>query len=616
MGIASALMSVLTSGFYIFLVAFVIGVIIFVHELGHFLAAKRVGVRVDAFSLGFGPVLLGYKKGETEYRLSLVPIGGYVKMAGEHVGDSKDGLPDEFQSRTVGERAFIVVAGVALHIVFAFLVFIAAFRIGVPFPAAEVGAVEVGSPAWVAGIQAGDEIVKINGKSDVDYEELFCASALSNGYSIRLRVKRPGEDFAVTVKPKYDDVMGTFRIGVRPQRTTTVEKIYGYKEESNSSPAARAGIQVGDVITGVNDVKIHSWQDLSRELRSRPGEKVTLTIRRGQKTLKKELVTKSICRPRIIGIVGETETLDAVRKRTLAYDKVGFRSGDRVLAVDGTPIRRWREFADRMAAEAPVKTVTVDRGGKDVSLSLEGLDRRSRVRMLRDLLVKGSTTVTAVKKGFPAEEAGIRPGDTIVSIDGQKIEKWAQIRQAVAENDGEEMAVVVERDGKVLPPFKIVPREDPENAQGYIGIVTDEKRVIKKYGLWESCVVGCRKAITNMKRVYLTLTGLLTKKVAIRNIGGIILIAQASYYSALQGMGKLLYFVAVIAVNLAVVNMLPIPLLDGGLLLFLVIEKIKGGPVSEGAQRVAQYVGLAVLLTLMVVVCKNDIVRLIQMYSS
>ncbi|MEW6357109.1 MAG: RIP metalloprotease RseP [Planctomycetota bacterium] len=616
MDIASALMAVLTTGFYIFVVGFVIGVIIFVHELGHFLAAKRVGVRVEAFSLGFGPVLLGYKKGETEYRLSLIPIGGYVKMAGEHVGDSKAGMPDEFQSRTVAERTFIVVAGVVLHILFAFLVFVVAFRIGVPFPAAEVGAVEIGSPAWIEGIQAGDEIVEINGQGDVDYEELFCASALSNGAPIRLRVKRADEEFTVSAEPEYDKVMGTFRIGVHPQRTTTVEKIYGYKDEGNSSPAARAGIQVGDVIARVNDVEVASWQDLSRELRGRPGEQITLTIRRGGETLKKELAVKGLSEPKVIGIVGETNTIQAVRKRTPAYDRAGFRAGDRLIAVDGVAVQRWADFSARMAAEAPISTVTVEREEKETALSVKDIDQASRTRMLRDLLGKGSTTVTAVKEGFPAAQAGIRSGDKIVSIDGEKIEEWSDIRRVVAESNGEEMEFVVERDGNILPPVRLAAREDAEFVQGYIGIVTDEKRVVRKYGLWQSCVVGCRKAVVNVKRVYLTLTGLLTKKVAMKNIGGIILIAQASYYSLLQGMGKLLYFVGVIAINLAVVNMLPIPLLDGGLLLFLVIEKIKGGPVSEGALRVAQYVGLALLLTLMIVVCKNDIVRLIQMYSS
>ena len=235
--------------------------------------------------------------------------------------------------------------------------------------------------------------------------------------------------------------------------------------------------------------------------------------------------------------------------------------------------------------------------------------------MLRDILVAASPTVTGVKDGFPAQAAGIKAGDTILSIDGKKIKKWKDIVRIVAASNGKEMEIVVDRNGKALPPIRIAAREDPDSAEGYIGIFPAQKMITKKYGLWQSCVVGCRKAVVNLRRVYLTLTGLLTKKVAFKNIGGIILIAQASYYSAVQGLGKLMYFVGVIAINLAVVNMLPIPLLDGGLLLFLLVEKIKGSPVSEGVLRVAQYVGLALLLTLMVFVFKNDIVRLWQTYQ-
>jgi len=617
MGVEAVLIPALTKAAYIFIVGFVIGMIIFVHELGHFLACKKVGVRVEAFSLGFGPVLIGYKKGDTQYRLSLIPLGGYVKMAGEHVGDAKAGQPDEFQSRTVGERAFIVVAGVVTHVLFAFVIFIVAFRIGVPFTAAEVGDVVVGSPAWIEGVQSGDKIVEINGKRNVDYEELVCASALSGNRHVDLRIRRGEEEFDVRVEPQYDETTGTRRLGISPQSSTQVEKIYTYRtDDDEKPPAVEAGIKVGDIILRVGDADTATWQDLSRAIRSQPGKTLGLALERDGERIDTEVHVRPID-PRtrkVIGVMGATTTLRAVRKRTPAYDKVQLRPGDRIEAVDGTAVTSWMEFSTRLAAKEPVATVTVARGSTSADLSLAGMDQAARTAVLNDIIPTNGTTVTKVSSGSAAEEAGIRPGDRIVSVDGAPMETWRDILQTVAASDGAPMEMVLARDGKDLPPITVAAREMPGPAVGYIGIIPSQKTVIRKYGLGESCVVGCRKAVVNLQRVYMTLTGLVTKRVAFKNVGGIILIAQASYYSAMEGLGKLLYFTGVIAINLAFVNMLPIPLLDGGLLLFLLIEKVKGGPVSDGALRVAQYVGLALLLTLMVFVIKNDIVRLWEMY--
>ncbi|HHT9107195.1 MAG TPA: M50 family metallopeptidase, partial [Candidatus Wunengus sp. YC64] len=208
----------------IILVIVGIGLLIFIHELGHFLVAKKIGVRVLAFSLGFGPAIFKKKWGETEYRLSIVPLGGYVKLAGEGPEEEKTGASWEFSSKSAGQRASVFVAGVALNAVLAFIAFIVAFQIGVPFITPEVGQVMPGWPAWEAGIQRGDKIVEIDGSKDLDFEDLFTIVALSNpAAGVSLKVERDNKTFDVTVMPKYDEEHGIQRIGIMPATSLEID---------------------------------------------------------------------------------------------------------------------------------------------------------------------------------------------------------------------------------------------------------------------------------------------------------------------------------------------------------------------------------------------------------
>jgi regulator of sigma E protease len=156
----------------------------------------------------------------------------------------------------------------------------------------------------------------------------------------------------------------------------------------------------------------------------------------------------------------------------------------------------------------------------------------------------------------------------------------------------------------------IKPQKNEKSAQGILGIKFREKKIIRKYGLAKACVVGTHKTIINIKRIYLTIQGFVSKKLSTKALGGPVLIAQASYASAQSGIGKLMYFMAIISINLAVINILPVPVLDGGHLMFIGIEKIKGSPVSEKTMAIANYIGMGLILTLMLYATKNDIMRL------
>ncbi|CAG0940789.1 partial Putative zinc metalloprotease, partial [Candidatus Brocadiaceae bacterium] len=312
-----------------------IGLLIFVHELGHFLMAKKIGVRVLAFSLGFGPAIFKKQWGETEYRLSLFPLGGYVKLAGEGPEEEKSGSPWEFSSKSIGQRASVLVAGVGLNAVLAFIAFIVAFQIGVPFITPEVGQVMPGWPAWEAGVQRGDKIVEVNGSSDPDFEDLFTIVALSNpSDGVNLKVERDNKTFDVNVVPKYDAEHGIQRIGIMPATSLEIYKIFAF--ENNYSPARDAGIEVKDVLVAVNGKRI-STEDEFREVEAvSPAKEIAITVLRDNKEVELKVTPFKSTRL-MLGLSGAMAILDGVKNNSLA-NKAGFIKGDEIIEVNSQPV--------------------------------------------------------------------------------------------------------------------------------------------------------------------------------------------------------------------------------------------------------------------------------------
>ena len=343
----------------IFYMIFVIGLLVFVHELGHFLVAKSRKVRVEKFSLGFGPEIIGRKIGETRYCLSIIPLGGYVKMAGENIEDERKGEPYEYLSKSVKERIAIVGAGPVMNILLCVVIFAVLFTAGVPYLPGRVGTVLENSPAEEAGLKTGDKILEIDNKIIEDWTALTEIIHKSAGKSVRLTVEREEKKFEIEVVPKLD--------------------------EDNK-----------------------------------------------------------------IGLIG----------------------------------------------------ITPYHSGKDIN-------------------------------EFPKKKYS-----PVVSL------------------------------GKAF------------NRTFYL------VRIIYE-GLWK----------------------LITGQVSAKHLGGPILIAQMAGQQAQAGMSNLFMFIAVISVNLAVLNFLPIPVLDGGHILFLSIEGIRGKPVSKKKQEIAQQVGITILICLMLLATYNDILR-------
>ncbi|MCD6080909.1 MAG: RIP metalloprotease RseP [Candidatus Omnitrophica bacterium] len=205
------------------------GVLIFIHELAHFLTAKKLGVKVDVFSLGFGPKLISFKKKDTEYRISLVPLGGYVKMAGEDLKEERKGTPDEFLSQPPVNRAKIVFAGPLGNYIFGFLLFCALFTLGLPSTGTKVGKLLNGYPAQEAGIKSGDRIVEVNGEKIRDWEELTRAIHPHPDEVIKVKVKRDSQILEFNIKTRgreLVDLLGRKKkvglIGIVPDASDVV----------------------------------------------------------------------------------------------------------------------------------------------------------------------------------------------------------------------------------------------------------------------------------------------------------------------------------------------------------------------------------------------------------
>lgn len=415
----------------------VIGILVFVHELGHFIMAKRAGVRVEKFSLGMGPKLIGFKKGDTEYIVSALPLGGYVKMAGENPDEEPTGAADEFQSKTVWQRAKIAATGPLTNILLAFIVMPLVFMIGTYSEGpAKVGYVESPSPAEQAGFKAGDVIVEINGRSISDWTKALSLIAVN-----------PDTDVTVTVE--------------------------------------------------------------------RRGEKKTLTLRPASATELK------------IGMSG-------------------------------------------LVPDMPAQ-------------------------------------VGRLKPGFPAEKAGLKVNDKILAIDGKTVYHWNQFSTLVKESKGKKLRLTIERDGKRMN-IPVTPQE--EGGRSVIGVEPVIKLVFKKYGFFESVRLGFDKTVEAVDLTFITLRKLLTFNLSIKTLGGPVMIAQMSGQAAAAGLSTFLSLLAMISISLGVLNLLPIPILDGGLILFLVIEAIRKKPLARRTMEVAQSIGAGVLITLVVVVSYNDVMRL------
>ncbi|MGH7275390.1 MAG: RIP metalloprotease RseP [Candidatus Rokuibacteriota bacterium] len=438
----------------------VIGILILIHELGHFIVARWCGVGVERFSIGFGPVLLRWRGKETEYCLSAIPMGGYVKMMGEE--SPLEGAPavaydaeKAFALKSLPARFLIVFAGPGMNFVLAALIF-------------TVVLATIGRPVWPA-------------------------------------------------------VVGRVAEG---------------------GPAAAAGLRTGDLVTHVDGSRVSYWEDLDRAIAGSQGRALVLTVQRGP----------------------AEQTLTVTPRRTVVRDPI-FRD----------PKDAW-EF------------------GAGPQLTPQ---------------------IGAVNPGSPAERAGLRGGDLVVAVAGQPVFTPDELMQAIQKRGGQTFDLTVKREGRqervavtaTAVKEKGPTGQDTEIGRIGVGIVTQ----VVRYEAYNPVVAVWYGWVRTWEMTALTAKGLwkmVSGQIDSSNLGGPIQIAAEAGRQAKEGVASLALFTAIISVNLALLNLLPVPMLDGGHLFFFVIEAILGRPLSLKKREAAQQLGFVLLMLLMVYALYNDLVRI------
>jgi regulator of sigma E protease len=580
-----------------------VGLLIFIHEAGHFLVAKWSKVRVEVFSLGFGPEMFGFTRGPTRYRVSIVPLGGYVKMSGETERPEGGYAPDDYPAQPVWRRALIIVAGVAMNAVLGFVLFAAALLFGLKVDPVVVGALLHGGPAWEAGIRPGDRLVAADGERLVAFPDLVYATM--GGKPLELTVERAGRTLEVPVTPRRPEDGKTPGIGVYPDYGSVVGEVPA------GGAAEKAGFRPGDRFTAIEGVPC-TLSDLGDEIfRSavlppagpvrvevaRGSERVTLTVPPGEEV-------------RRIGIASFRDRVDLVRAGGPA-ERAGWKAGDRPVTVGGRPVRGSISF--HRLAMGGVSPVVVARGIGEVSIELPA-DPAARLETLRDLRFAdpGSPTAVEVFEGSPADLAGIPSGARILSVGGAPVVRFTDVMERIAAGKGAPVALewagTAAKGAVTVAPAPLAPV-----GLGALQLSTEpEGEILRASSPGEALSMAGSRCLLTTRQIVTTVAGIFGGSLDKDSLGGPILIAQVAHKSSKDGFGHFLWLLGMLSINLMFLNALPIPVLDGGQLALLFVESVTRRRPSEALVGITQMAGLVLLLGFMVFVTFNDVARLLR----
>ncbi|MCK4284005.1 MAG: RIP metalloprotease RseP, partial [Candidatus Brocadiae bacterium] len=345
------------------------------------------------------------------------------------------------------------------------------------------------------------------------------------------------------------------------------------------------------------------------ELAKYPHDEVEVLVERDGQQIPLRVLTEPAPRY-MIGISGLGTTIESLEGGGVAQ-RLGLRVGDRIAAVNGRPVESVVTIKLFVREALGDVALTVLREGQEIAFTLAVPDFRALEEFVWSAEFESGATLAWVKEGSPAWNAGIRAGDRIVSKGGKEVNTWEEVLRAGARTGRKEHEIQWSRDGELLT-ARVTAVSDTHLSGGHLGILMQVPRTsLRRYGAIGAVRTGFVNVFKTLSDIFRTLRGFARREVSPRQFGGIVLIAQASYHAAQRGIGMFFYMIAVISGAIAFLNILPIPVLDGGHLLFVAIEKVRGRRIGQKALTIAQTVGFVFLVLLVVYTTRNDILRLL-----
>lgn len=591
-----------------------VGSLIFVHELGHFMVGRWCGVHAEAFSIGFGPVVLKWHgkpkdpakpEQRTEYRLSAVPLGGYVKFLGENPDERGERDPKSFHAATYPRKVAIMLAGVTMNVIAAFVLFAATFSIGWNAQAPVAGNVLPGMPAWENGIQEGDEFVEIGGHRILDFTDVPQETAFSD--QVDVVVRRGGAVLPPITITTRDRGEGLRQIGVGPSDDGRISLVPDMKDAV--TPEFKDGDRVV-AVDGTPVVSVGAAVTATGEAK----RDTTWTVEREGKRVDVKVPWKPRTGPRLGVLLGSAKI--TVRRGGPAH-AAGMRTGDAPVRVGSVATPTSNSFTAALADPENPGPAVVMRGGTEATMPLpEPSARKAFAESVASFDEPGQIWTTLAPGDGPARRAGLPEHCRIASVGDTEVRTSGEIQEAVRNAHAANEAVTlhwVAPDGS-RGTTEVTAESLPDGMPDLGAVVMNPLlREIRETNLVGAMGLGLDRTHRWVMRIFSTISSIFSGRVSGKKLSGPLMIARGTYEQAKQSWGDLLLFLGMISMNLAVLNVLPLPLLDGGQLTVHTIERIRGKPIPERVLEGVQWAGLVLLLSLMVYVIKNDIVTLMRL---
>jgi regulator of sigma E protease len=704
---------------YVLLVMLGFGAVIMIHEFGHFIVAKLSGIKVEAFSIGFPPTLIAIQKikgrihtrllpkapsvetkndndkqtedtpapktnnnarpnknadtWDTEYRIGMIPFGGFVKMLGQvDTGAAeKTDDPRSYANKPISIRIAVVAAGVIFNVLSAILIFMTIFLVGKNLVPPVVGNVIPDSPAHIAGLRPKDKIIEVDGEKFVDYSNLLLAAALAEkGQGVSVLVEHPNgtkEPFFIIPEEPIYSTMGLRKFGLSQAETLTIERKITRPEDMKLLHE-KTGLKPADVIKAANHIPVNDAWQFREIIENSLLSQATLTLERTDPKTKQKSsidvelplvwtynnpnfrthfdlahVYSMIPRLKVVGIPEESlfikwkkniiawiEKLVALFRKDSkpapkdSEKKPHLQVGDIILKVaqlENPTYQQLREVTTEY--EDKNLSITVLRTDQDGNETLIVIIVQPKKQLGTDHVALGIYPGLDVEHPVVAQTIDIKDGPialnipsgaTIERVDGYKVDSFYDIARIIRKNKGQRISIDYRLDEQNAGSVTL---NTPKN-NDYITAKTTFavslplevlKKEYKAKNPLQAVQMGLKRTWLFIQQTLLTLKRLISQDVSPKALTGPVGIVSMSYKLASQNIPDYIYFLGLISSIIAVMNLLPIPIVDGGVIVMLIIEKIKGSPISPKVQELVSYVGLAFIIAIFLWITYQDIIN-------